>query len=405
MKLPYFVSRRISHNESGSFSTVISRIAVISIAIALSALIGTYMILNGFQDTIKQKIYSFSGHLVLSKYTLSTSYEDSFIEVGDSLITGLQGLTGVDYLQTYAYKAGLLKTEEEVQGVILKGVDHRFDTGAFSKHIIKGHFPKFPDSGYGTEVAISSKVARYLELDVDDRVLVLFIQDPPRYRNLKITGIYETGLEDFDERMVLGDINLVRRMNNWDSTKVGGIEIFLQNPDKMVEMEDVLFRNTESDIYADKVSDKYVQVFEWLRLIDRNVVILFSIILFVAAFNMISILLILIMERTQMIGVLKALGASNQLIRRIFFVNGVQLITKGLLWGNAIGLLFCYIQYQFRLIPLDQQNYYMDHVPVKFDWVMVGMIDVLSVVVTAAALFIPLLIVSRISPIKSIRFD
>lgn len=378
---------------------------MISIAIALSALIGTYMILNGFQDTIKQKIYSFSGHLVLSKYTLSTSYEDSFIEVGDSLITGLQGLTGVDYLQTYAYKAGLLKTEEEVQGVILKGVDHRFDTGAFSKHIIKGHFPKFPDSGYGTEVAISSKVARYLELDVDDRVLVLFIQDPPRYRNLKITGIYETGLEDFDERMVLGDINLVRRMNNWDSTKVGGIEIFLQNPDKMVEMEDVLFRNTESDIYADKVSDKYVQVFEWLRLIDRNVVILFSIILFVAAFNMISILLILIMERTQMIGVLKALGASNQLIRRIFFVNGVQLITKGLLWGNAIGLLFCYIQYQFRLIPLDQQNYYMDHVPVKFDWVMVGMIDVLSVVVTAAALFIPLLIVSRISPIKSIRFD
>lgn len=378
---------------------------MISIAIALSALIGTYMILNGFQDTIKQKIYSFSGHLVLSKYTLSTSYEDSFIEVGDSLITGLQGLTGVDYLQTYAYKAGLLKTEEEVQGVILKGVDHRFDTGAFSKHIIKGHFPKFPDSGYGTEVAISSKVARYLELDVDDRVLVLFIQDPPRYRNLKITGIYETGLEDFDERMVLGDINLVRRMNSWDSTKVGGIEIFLQNPDKMVEMEDVLFRNTESDIYADKVSDKYVQVFEWLRLIDRNVVILFSIILFVAAFNMISILLILIMERTQMIGVLKALGASNQLIRRIFFVNGVQLITKGLLWGNAIGLLFCYIQYQFRLIPLDQQNYYMDHVPVKFDWVMVGMIDVLSVVVTAAALFIPLLIVSRISPIKSIRFD
>lgn len=389
----------------GSFSTVINKIAVVSIAVALAALMCAFMILKGFEDTIKQKIYSFSGHLIVSKYTLSTSFEQSSIVVSDSVINGLQQLDGVDYIQSYAYKAGLLKTENEVQGVILKGLDHHFDTTAFAIHMTDGNFPKFPEEGYGTEVALSKRIARYLRLGVGDEVMVFFVQNPPRYRNLKITGIYETGLEDFDEKVILGDINLVRRINGWGQQTMGGLEIFLDDPADMVAAEELLFNSTNSDLYVDKVSDKYVQIFDWLRLLNRNVVIFFTLVLFVASFNMVSILLILIMERTQMVGVLKALGAANGLLRRIFFYNGLNLILRGVFWGNFIGLAFCLIQDYFKVIPLDTTNYYMTHVPIDFDMMAVLWINLFVVGITAIALFIPLMVVSRIDPIKSIRFD
>ena len=405
MNLPYFISNRITKNDAGSFSTVINKIAVVSIAVALAALICAFMILKGFEDTIKQKIYSFSGHLIVSKYTLSTSYEQTSIIASDTLKEKLTSLPGVDYIQTYAFKAGLLKTEEEVQGVILKGLDNQFDTASFAKHMIAGTFPDFPQEGYGTEVALSSKIANYLKLDVGDEVLVFFVQNPPRYRNLQITGIYETGLEDFDEKVILGDINLVRRMNNWGDQTVGGIEIFLDDPSKMDAAETLVFENTDTDLYVDKISDKYMQIFDWLRLLDRNVVIFFTLVLFVAAFNMVSILLILIMERTQMVGVLKSLGSSNGLIRKIFFFNGLNLIIKGLFWGNLFSLLFCWVQLTFQIIPLDPENYYMNHVPIKFDMMAVFWINAFVVGITAIALFIPLRVISRIKPIKAIRFD
>ncbi|WP_258098398.1 ABC transporter permease [Marinoscillum pacificum] len=405
MNLPYFISKRITKNDTGSFSTVINRIGVVSVAVALAALIGSFMILKGFENTIKQKIYSFSGHLVVSKYTLSTSYEQSSIIASDFLMESLLSLPGVDYAQTYAFKAGLLKTEEEVQGVILKGLDQNFDTTSFDKHMIAGSFPQFPKEGYGTEVAVSARIANYLQLGVGDDVLVLFYQTPPRFRKLTITGIYETGLEDFDNKVILGDINLVRRLNDWGDHTVGGIEVFLDDPDKMDEAETVVFENTDTDLYVDKVSDKYMQIFDWLRLLDRNVIIFFSLILGVASFNMVSILLILIMERTQMVGVLKSLGASNGLIRRIFFFNGFHLILRGLFWGNLISLGFCWVQMQFELIPLDPENYYMNHVPILFDFGAVLWINAFVILITAVTLFIPLGVISRIKPIKAIRFD
>ncbi len=405
MNLPYFIAKRISKNEEGSFSTVINKIAVVSIAVALIALISCFMILKGFEHTIKQKIYSFSGHLVASKYTLSTSFEQSSIVVSDSVKNGIMELPGIDYLQTYAYKAGLLKTDEEVHGIILKGLDDKFDTTAFAQHMIEGAFPVFPKEGYGTDVAVSYKIASYLQLKVRDEVIVFFIQDPPRFRKLKISGIYQTGLEDFDEKVILGDINLIRRLNDWGPETIGGMEIFLNNPDDMEAAEEQVFNATDTDLYIDKVSDKYVQIFDWLRLLNRNVVIFFSLILFVAGFNMVSILLILIMERTQMIGILKAIGASNRLIRRIFFFNGFQLILKGIFWGNLIALTFCGIQKYYMIIPLDPANYYMNHVPIDFSISAIFMINLFVMIITAIALFIPLAVISRVSPIKSVKFD
>lgn len=378
---------------------------MISIAVTLVSLIGAFTILGGFEDTIKEKIYTFSGHLVISKYTLSTSFEDSPITVSNTTLERLSNLPEVDYLQSYAYKAGLIKANEEVQGVIMKGLDHNFDTVSFAEHLLEGRFPHFPEDGYGVEVAASKKLANYLKLEVGDEMIIFFIQEPPRFRKLILTGIYETGLEDFDEKTLLGDINLVRKINGWDENTVGGIEVFIKDKNKLEAAEELLFDETDSDLYVDKVSDKYAGIFEWLKLLHRNVIVFFWIILFVACLNMVSILLILIMERINMIGTFKGLGASGGLLRRIFLISGLRLIGKGLLWGNLIGLGACWLQSYFKIIPLDVSNYYMTHVPILFDFEMIFIINLLAIVLTGLTLFIPLLVIGRIKPITAIKFD
>jgi lipoprotein-releasing system permease protein len=405
MNFPFFISKRISKETVGSFSSIINRIAIVSIGLGLSVLLLAFMVLYGFKTEIKDKIYSFSGHLIVSKYTLSTSYEEGSITVSDSLINFIKDYPLTKHVQPYAMKAGLLKTEEEVQGVIIKGVDQSFDTTSFRKHMIEGRFPNFSGESYSTEVAISSKISQYLELKPGDDVLVYFVQNPPRFRKLQVTGIYETGLEEFDEKIIIGDLGLVRRINNWPDSLAGGLEIFISDTDQLEQAESDLFHTLGIDLYVDKVTDRYVQIFDWLNLLNRNVVILLTIILFVSGTSIISIILILIMERTQMIGVLKALGASNKLIRSIFFWNGLQLIVKGLLWGNVIGLVLGAIQYYYKLIPLDAANYYMSHVPIEFDLMTVIWLNLLVLTLIGLTLLIPIAIISRVQPVKAIRFD
>ena len=405
MNLPFFISKRISKEASGSFSSIINRIAVVSIGLGLAVLILAFMVLFGFKKEIKDKIYSFSGHLIINKYTLSTSFEESSITVDDSLIRQLKNYPLTERIQPYAMKAALLKTEEEVQGVIVKGVDESFDTLGFSKHMVKGRFPHLTDEDYSTEVALSRRVSNYLQLDVGDEVLIYFVQNPPRFRRLQVTGIYETGLEEFDEKIILGDLDLIRRINNWPDSLAGGIEVFLSDTDQIDKAGDDLFNALDIDLYVDKVTNRYIQIFDWLNLLNRNVVILLTIILFVSGTSIISILLILIMERTQMIGVLKSLGAQNKLIRRIFIFNGFQLIVRGLFWGNVIGLSLGFIQYYFKIIPLDAANYYMSHVPIQIDVGTIIGLNLLVLTLIGLTLLIPVAIISRVRPVKAIRFD
>jgi lipoprotein-releasing system permease protein len=405
MNLPFFISKRISKEASGSFSNIINRIAVVSIGLGLAVLILAFMVLFGFKREIKDKIYSFSGHLIISKYTLSTSFEESSITIDDSLIQTLKNYPLTERIQPYAMKAALLKTEEEVQGVIIKGVDESFDTLGFSKHMIEGRFPDLSLNDYSTEVALSKRVSNYLELMVDDEVLIYFVQNPPRFRRLQVTGIYETGLEEFDEKIILGDLDLVRRINNWPDSLAGGIEVFISDTDKLEQAEYDLYNTLDIDLYVDKVTDRYVQIFDWLNLLNRNVVILLTIILFVSGTSIISILLILIMERTQMIGVMKAIGAPNRMIQRIFILNGLQLIVRGLFWGNVIGLGLGLIQEYFKLIPLDAANYYMSHVPIQVDIPTIIGLNVMVLTLIGLTLLIPVAIISRVKPVTAIRFD
>ncbi len=405
MNLPYFISARISQQAKGSFSSIISRVAVISIAVGVGSILLSFMILLGFQDKIKDKIYSFSGHLIISKYALTNSYEDRVMELSDSLVYQMDNLPGIVHWQPNAYRAGLLKTPDEVQGVVVKGFSARQDTVSFKRHLIAGRLPKLKENGYTTEVVLSKKIARYLRLSVGEDVLIYFIQNPPRYRKLQIVGIYETGLEEFDENIIYGDIGMVRRINNWNGQEVGGIEVFIDDISKIDNRLEDIFDEIGYDLYVEKVSDKYLQIFDWLSLLNRNVVILLVIILFVAGFSMISILLILIMERTQMVGALKAMGASSKLLRDIFLANGIRLIIKGLGWGNFLAFAIGLIQHYGRVIPLDAASYYMDHVPISFNWGAVIGVNLLVILLISASLFIPLTVISRIQPIKSIRFD
>ena len=405
LNLSYFISKRISGKETKSFSVTIHKIAIASIGIGLAIMIISFLILKGFQLKIQDKIISFGGHLQITKYTISRSYEEDPISKDLALFNDYSKYKFINHIQEYANKAGLLKANEESEGVVLKGVSSSFDLSNFEQNIIDGAFPDLNNETTSNEIMLSQKIADNLNLEVGDDALLYFIQNPPRVRKLRICGLYETGMEDFDEKIILGDIRLVQRINNWPDSVVGGFEVFIDDFDHVDEYKNILEDVIGYELYIEKISDKFAEIFDWLLLLNRNVVIFLSLTLFVACFNMVSILLILIMERTHMIGVFKALGATNKVIRKIFVYNGMRLITKGLLLGNMIGITFGFLQSKFQFLTLDAKSYYMAFVPIEWDWGIILLLNLLTFTMVSLVLTIPTMIISTISPIKSIRFD
>ncbi len=405
MNLSYFISKRINQTSQSTFSSIINKIAIASVAIGLAVMLVSFLILGGFQHTIKEKIFSFGAHLQVTKYTLGNQFEEQPISKKSNFYQNYQDYNFINHVQEFSHKPGLLKTDEDVWGVLLKGVGKNFNIERFNQNIIEGRFLSLPDSGYSREIMVSQRIANLLRLKVGDDVIMYFVQDPPRYRKLSISGIYKTDLEDFDEKIIIGDIGLIQRLNNWDEDLVGGFEVFLNDYRRMDQAEEVLMDEVDYDLYVEKVSDKYIQIFEWLSLLNKNVVIFLTLILFVACFNMISILLILIMERTRMIGMLKALGATNGQVRRIFVYDGMQLIYKGLLLGNLLALGFGFLQDKFKIIPLDPENYYMNFVPIQWNWPVLILLNILVFVIVSLILLVPTMIIAKINPIKAIQFD
>ncbi len=406
MNLPYFISKRISRDSVGSFSSTIHKIAVGSIGIGLGVMIISFLILKGFQDTVTEKIYNFSAHFQVTKYTSNNSYEEVPLTLRNEVFRHSEEFDFIEHVQEFSHKAGLIKTDDEVLGVIFKGISSRFDSTRFKSSLVEGRFLNFDDDSYSREVMISKVISDKLRLKVGDDAIVHFFQDPPRVRRLSVVGIYETNLSEYyDNKFIIGDIRLIQRLNNWADSLAGGMEIYVKDIRKMDEAQDALESVVDYDFYVEKVEDKYIQVFEWLHLISRQVNIFLGIILFVVCVNMVSIILILIMERTQMIGLLKSFGASNGLIRRIFLYNGVRLILKGLLIGNLLGLGVGLIQDQFTLIPLNPKDYYMSYVPIGWNWEMTIILNLLTLFVVALIILIPTLAISKVNPIRSIRFD
>ncbi len=455
MNLSYLISKRIRHSEGNSFSSIIHKIAVASIAIGLAAAIVSFLIMQGFQSAVKNKIYGFSNHLLVTKYTMSNAVEEQPFDFKISLYNEPAQFGFVKHVQEFSHKAGLIKTDTEVLGVVFKGVGKSFDVLRFNENLIEGKFIHFPDSGYSNEVLLSRVIADKINAKTGDDIVIHFFQNPPRFRRLTVSGIYETNLSDyFDSKVIIGDIRMVQRLNDWAPNEAGGLEIevdmksyneftlwredftryvsYVQEEidndpevtnrffatisalldykfdfDK-VAMEESARQIGESmdyDLYLETVRDKYIQVFEWLDLIKRQVKILLVVILVVVCVNMISVILILVMERTQMVGILKAMGAQNRFIRSVFLYNGINLIAKGLFFGNVVGLGLCFLQDQFKFISLNPHDYYMEYVPIQWSWATVVLLNVIIFITVLIVLLLPTRFITRINPIQAIRFD
>lgn len=405
MNLPDFIAKRTINSKTGQFSGSIYRIAISSIAIGLAIMLVALLILGGFQKTIKDKVFSFAGHMQVTKYTLSNSFDESPISKETNFFENHRDLPFISHVQGVAYKTGLLKTEEAVEGVLIKGIGADYDTANFASNLIKGRFPNVNSEDYSTEIIISLEIAQLLRLELGDKVLMYFVQNPPRYRQLEIVGLYETGLEDFDDRIIIGDIGMIQRLNDWKDDQVGSYEVFLKDNVDETEAESIVFDKVEADQFVNLTSKKYPQYFEWLELLNQNVRLFLALILFVACFNMVAVIFILTMERTPMIGMLKSMGAKNKLIRHIFLMSGLRLTFKGLLYGNLVAIGFSALQYYFNIIPLDQENYYMSSVPILWDFKMIIALNLLVLAVVLISLFLPVWFIARMKPIKAIRFD
>ncbi|NOS91360.1 MAG: ABC transporter permease [Cyclobacteriaceae bacterium] len=452
MNLSYFISKRLRQTTSGGFASIIHKVAVATIAVGLAAAIVSFLIMQGFQTAVKNKIYAFSNHLLILKHTTNNEVEEEPFNFRIAMYEQPERFPFVKHMQEYSHKAGLIKTEREVLGIIFKGVGRGTGNFAespafFKENLVEGRFIHFADSGYSKEVVISRIIANKMDVKVGDNIILHFFQNPPRFRKLKVVGLYETNLSDyFDGKVLIGDLGMVQQLNGWNEDEAGGLEVTL-DMDKFngfdlwkqnlpmgesVEENDTLFfevptekslfsfdynmaameyarltlaNSMDFDLYVESVRDRFIQLFEWLDLIKRQVKILLGIILFVISMNMVSVILILVMERVPMVGVLKALGATNRTVRAVFMYNGMNLIARGLIWGNIIGLGLCWLQDQFKIMKLNPHDYYVSYVPIEWSVWTVIMLNLIIFGLVTLVLLLPTYWVVKISPVKAIRFD
>jgi lipoprotein-releasing system permease protein len=404
MNLSRFISNRTYNSKGKSFSRFVSGIAVTSVALCVASIIISYSILKGFQTEIREKLFSFGSHLVITKYDLNESFESSPINTFTDFYLK-PNFKHIEHVQRFAYKAALFKTPEEVNGVLLKGVDKGFYAKKFERTLVRGKMPDYNDSTEGKDIIISLRLAERLKLDTGSSVLVYFIQNPPRYRKLKVKAIYETGLDELDNAYVICDLKMIQKINNWPDSLAGGFELHVKNFGKLQQAEEEAFEKMDFDLKISSIKDKFIHIFDWIHLLDNNVVIFSVIILFVACFNMVSTLFVLIMERTNMIGMLKALGATNGLIQRIFVLQGLKLVLKGMWIGNVAGIGLCWLQWQFKLIPLEPSHYYMNYVPIQWEWQVYMLVNLALLAVLFFVLYIPAYVISSLRPVQAIRFD
>lgn len=406
---PAFISNRLQKVRSGSFSSTVYRIGIGSIALGLVVMMVSFAVLRGFKHNVQQKLFTLAAHIRVTKFSMNQSYEETPLSTRTRLFESYKripgGIPGIAHLQGVAHKPGILKTQQDLQGVILKGVGPDFDWANFEQDLVAGKLLTPTDSGYAQQLLISQNIAQKLKLKVGDEVVLWFLQQPPRPRKLKVQGIYLTGLEEFDNQLVIGDLSLIQRLNAWGKDTVGVYEIFVKDFEELDRSAEAVEAMLGPDMDIEKVTDRHRPLFDWLVLLDRNMLVFLVLIFFVCSFNMTSILLVMMMERTPMIGLLKALGSTNWQIRKIFVHLGVQMIVRGLVWGNVLGLGVCLLQKHFKLIPLDPANYFMDTVPIEFDWLAIVGLNVGTLLLVSAVLLIPTLVVTRIQPVKAIVFN
>lgn len=411
MNLELFIARRLlSGREKNAVSVPIIRIALVGVALGVCIMLISIFIITGFKQEITNKLTGFSAHLNISSYGNSNFSASDKIQPSDTLLEGIYALPEVKHLYLYVTKPAILKSKREIHGVVLHGVDSTFKGDFFIDNLKEGEFPDFHTIFPSDEILLSSLVADYLNLKVGDKVTAHFVQDPPRARVFRVKGIYDTGFDEYDGVFVLCDIRHLQRLNGWKEKEVSGISVELKNMDMLLSAgqkidECIPWENTDTFYQVTTIYDRMPQLFEWLDLLNTNVWIILILLVVVAGFNMVSGLLILILDKTSLIGILKALGYKDLNLRKLFLYISVGLIGKGMLWGNALAFAIAGIQKYFHIIHLDPTNYYMDTVPVHFSIGYVILLNLGVLFVSTLMLIVPTMLISKIKPIKAIRFE
>jgi len=414
LKTGLFIATRLIFNKENrsSFSGPVIRISVIGIALSLAVMIIAVATVTGFKNEIRRKIIGFGSHIQIINYDANSSFETEPISRNQPFIPLLHSVSGIRHIQVFATKPGIIKTKADIQGAIAKGVGSDFDWSFFAGNLVEGSLFKVNDSVKTDQVVISKYFSDLLKLKPGDRFAMYFIDDRPRGRSFTVSGIYRTSLMEFDKQFILVDIGHLQSLNNWDSTQISGFEILINDYSKLNEVTSEVFNIAGLNFNADgsklriiNVRERYPQIFDWLGLIDKNVWVLLGLMLIVSAFNMISGLLIIILDRTSMIGILKALGMNNQGVRNIFLYQSVYLMAKGLFWGNLAGIGICLLQNYFKLLKLNPESYFLEYVPVNFNLTHLILLNAGTLIITLAVLTLPSMVIARINPSRTIRFD
>ena len=405
MNISFFIARRLIGKNEYRFSRPVIRIAIAAVSLSLTIMLLSLAIVKGFQKEITDKVIGFNSHIQVSNFLNGNSYESTILKQRDSLKLLISDIKGIKHIQSFATKAGIIKTDNEIQGVVLKGLTTDFDTTFIKKILIKGKIPTFRKLKKSNEILISQTIAKKLNLNIGDVFQMYFIQKPVRVRLFEISGIYDSGVSEFDEILVIGDITQIQKLNKWGSDDIGGLEILINDLDQLESINKKVYNKIGFDLNTRTVIDNNPQLFDWLELQNMNVKVILILMLIVGAINMIVALFILIIERSQLIGILKALGSKNWEIRKIFIYHSLYLILIGMFWGNLLALTLCWIQKQFNIIELDRSNYYMSYVPIDISLINILSLNLGTFILCWLILIIPSYLISKLNPIKAIKFE
>ena len=411
MKLEYFIAKRLitAKDHKSSISVPIIKIAVSAIAIGMVMMIVSVATGIGLQQKIREKVSAFNGHIIISNYDDNQSQGSiAPITTNQEFYPKFKSVQGISHIQAVASKAGIIRTQTAFEGIVFKGVGEDYQWGNIQEYLIAGQLPNL-SSKLNSEVLLSEFLAKRLHLKVGDTFNTFFMKEDsnqmPNLRVFKIAGIYNSGFQEFDATYLIGDIRHLQRINKWTPDQVGAFEVFVGDFDQIESKGTEVYQQTSSVLNTQTIVEKYYYIFEWLKLFDFNIIVILIIMIVVATINMVVALLVLILERTQMIGILKALGANNWTVRKIFLYNAFYLIVRGLFWGNCIGIGLILIQQYFGVIKLNPENYYVNQAPVDLNWTYILFLNIGTVLTCLLVLLIPSYIITKISPVKAIRFE
>lgn len=437
MNFPFYIAKKVAFSGRKTFSTNIIRIAIAAVALSVAVMIVTTGLVSGFKQVISEKIFGFWGHIHIEHLSSNNSFEALPLEVDQTFYPSLdtiskvtyydqrmflgrpvpdgflglddrvtkESIGGVRHIQVYANKAGVIKTRDQLEGIVLKGIGNDYDWQFLKKYLIEGDTLNWVDSTMSRGVIISEQTALRLKLKLGDKLLVNFVERVQIIRQFEVVGLYRTGLEEYDRKFAIVDIRQIQKLNGWSENEVSGFEVFLDDIQDLDPIwSDVYYTKLPTNVYANTIKEVYPTIFGWLDLQDTNEQVIIALMIIVCFINMTTVLLIIILERTNMIGILKALGGNNRNIRQVFLYYSAYILGKGLFWGNFIGIGLCLIQQYFGVITLSEEAYYVKVAPVSLDVWTIVFLNIGTLIINIVVMVIPSYLVTRITPVKAIRF-